>query len=691
VSGWKSLLQQLRIYSEREWIRIAFLVVLGVAARLPALQGELLWDDHHLVAENPLIRSPILILEAFRHYLFPDSVGGHYRPVQTVSYIFDYLIWNRGYYGYHLSNILLHVAGGCLLYKLLRRLISGGDGTREKAVRSLGAFFAALIWVVHPVHSAAVDYVSGRADSLACVFGCGGWLLFLRTQEIQSRVRRRINYGLAAFLGLLAICSRESGFLWFFLFLFQLFIFDKKTGLKTKLLAFGCCVALTGLYAGLRQMPAKPSSSETTPGVTQHSRAVLMLRALGDYGQLMIWPANLHMERTVLESTGASDKGEWTNKIPAKYLGAAGIIFGLILIYGACRCGPMRSLRIFGVSWFVLTYLPISNLIDLNATVAEHWLYLPSIGFFIFVVSWAVELPARVRKVAMVVGCVAVMGLSARSFVRSSDWVDPETFYRRTLLAGGTSVRMAVNLAAIYTSRGEPSRAESILRKVIKLDPTYLVARNNLGATLSAQGKSAEAEEMFHSASNPTAEERENFPRTWSAALSLARAAHGRNDDEGALAIIKRARSEYPRTWALLSFEAELVRRTKGAAVAFPLVEQFTKENWWHCEAAIALGRLCAELGDVTGADVAWRRASWLDIYGVEALNLMAEMDLRLGRYDQAVKLQRRAVSRQPEQPSQYVLLNDILVKTGRTEEATAILIQLSKVKAMARASASMN
>src|SRR5207249_6165814 len=144
------------------------------------------------------------------------------------------------------------------------------------------------------------------------------------------------------------------------------------------------------------------------------------------------------------------------------------VIFGSILFYGACQPGPMRPIRVFGASWFFLAYLPISNLIDLNATVAEHWLYLPSIGFFVFVVSWALELPVRARRVAMIVGCFAVIGLSVRSFVRSTDWVSPETFYRRTLLAGGTCVRMAVNLAAMYTSRGEASRDESILRKVLE-------------------------------------------------------------------------------------------------------------------------------------------------------------------------------------------------------------------------------
>jgi tetratricopeptide (TPR) repeat protein len=250
---------------------------------------------------------------------------------------------------------------------------------------------------------------------------------------------------------------------------------------------------------------------------------------------------------------------------------------------------------------------------------------------------------------------------------------------------------MAVNLAAIYSLRGENARAEGILRKVLHVDPSYLVARNNLGAALSAQGKTADAEKMYDSASTPSAEDRENFPHTWASALNLAHAAHNRNDDHSALAIIDKARRDYPGTWALLSFEAELIRRTQGAAAAFPLVQTFAKNNWWHCEASIALGRLFCEMGDVAGAEAAWRRASWLDVYAVEALNLTAQMDVRLGRLDDAIKVQRRALSRQPGQPRQYLILTDILTKMGRAEEARTALAQVSKMKAIADASVAIN
>ena len=118
-SSWSKLAP----YAGRGWVRCLALIFFGIGVHIPSLTGELLWDDIVLVNDNPLIKSPALILEAFRHYLFPDAYTGHYRPVQTISYTFDYLFWNKEAYGYHLSNVLWHVLSGILLYYLLRRIL----------------------------------------------------------------------------------------------------------------------------------------------------------------------------------------------------------------------------------------------------------------------------------------------------------------------------------------------------------------------------------------------------------------------------------------------------------------------------------------------------------------------------------------------------------------------------------------
>ncbi|HEX7517154.1 MAG TPA: tetratricopeptide repeat protein [Chthoniobacterales bacterium] len=686
----------LATYSQRPWLQCLLLVLFGAGVHMPALQGQLIWDDLYLTQDNPFIKSPLLVLEAFRHYLFPDSYAGHYRPLQNISYIFDYLIWNTDSYGYHLSNVLWHVGSGILLYFLLRELFrsfgtqwlakSGGALCHLAAARlSTAAFFFALLWVVHPVHSAAVDYISGRADSLAFFFACAGWLLYIQARKMPQPWLRGGSYGLATLSGLLMLCSRESGCMWMLVFLLYTLCFEGELNRRGKAVVLAACLTIAAVYAGLRQLPESRSETVAPTSYSPATRAVLMLRSLGDYGRLMVLPSNLHMERSVSDPASLMNRDGWRGSIRLEYLSLAGAAVLAVFAFGAFRKGAGQKARIFGASWFLLTYLPISNLFELNATVAEHWLYLPSVGFFIFLAGVAFELPAYFRRGAVALACMAVVALSARSAIRSSDWIDPETFYQRTFLAGGSSCRVGVNLAMLYSKRSEYGKAETILRKVLRVYPDYPVARNNLAEVLFRQGKTKEAEAMFDSASRTAPEDRHEYPRTWLAALNFAHLRHREKDDQTALAVMEKARVDYPGIWDLISFEAEVLRENRGPAAALPLVQDFSREHWWHSGASIARGRLLSEMGDVAKAEAAFRHASWLDVHDAEALNLMALLSVRQNKLEDACKTQRRAVARQPDQPRQYLLLSDILSKMGRTEEARETLAEVSRLESIAR------
>ena len=675
-------LRKLGAFFQRVWVRCAILALAGFAVHFPSLQGQLIWDDQYLAHDNPFIKSPLLILESFRHYLFLDSFSAHYRPVQNVSYIFDYLLWNTDTYGFHLSNVLCHAGSGVLLFLLLRRLLRGfGHGQLSSTI----AFFAALAWVVHPVHSAAVDYISGRADSLAFLLACAAWLLFLRGRESTRAMARGAFFFFAALCLLLALCSRESACLWAAMFLVHLFVFDKAMTFRTKLATLAVCLGAVGGYAALRQLPEhRTTTVATAAGWPAPMRASLMARALGDYTRLLLWPSNLHMERTVFDPDSLQSGPNWRKEIGIEYLSIAGLLAAVGLITLASRKGPARAVRIFGAAWFLLTYLPTSNLFELNATVAEHWLYLPSVGLLIFGAGCCLELPATTRRFAAAIACLACVGLGARSFIRSGDWVNAETFYQRTLAAGGKSLRVAMNLGQVYSSKGQYAKAEALFRRVLQISPGYTMARSNLGEALFRQGKTKEAEEVFAAASKSAEQSRKEYPRTWIATLNLAHMRHNDHDDEAALAILAQARRDYPGVWELVRFEAELLREFRGPSAALPLVHEFADAHWWHAGAFMALGRLLAEANDADGAEAALRHASWLDVHDAESLNLVAAMKVRQNRLEAACAIQRRAVARQPDQPRQYLLLSDILEKMGRTEEARSALAQVSQLTALA-------
>src|SRR5450432_1402558 len=207
ASPWE-FCRRLWIYLQSDTSRALLLVSLTFVIHAPALTGQFLWDDSFLAHDNPFIKSPLFVFEVFRHHLFLDSLSPHYRPVQNLSYIVDYFFWNDNTFGFHLTNMALHACSGVLLYFLVRRLLCSLGARLSFPERSGLAFVIALVWTAHPVHSAAVDYISGRADSLAFIFAAGGWLLFLRAGTSGRRWLRVTLYSLSALCALLALCSR---------------------------------------------------------------------------------------------------------------------------------------------------------------------------------------------------------------------------------------------------------------------------------------------------------------------------------------------------------------------------------------------------------------------------------------------------------------------------------------------------
>jgi Flp pilus assembly protein TadD len=680
-------------YLNKQWIRCLLLALAGFVVRIPALQGQPIWDDDYLTRANPFIKSPLFIFEVFRHHLFPESYSAHYRPVQNISYIADYVVWNGNFYGFHLSSILFHVAGGVLLYLLLRQLF--GQLLQKVAVNKLQLesdrsrwewlpFFVALLWVVHPVHSAAIDYVSGRADCLALFFGSAGWLLFLRARKTATHWLRWVTFCLAWLSGLLALCSRESACLWPLIFLLYIFAFEKPSRLWHRWAIVAACLVMFATYYGLRQLPTgrlvEGASSHWSPAL----RGVLMLRALGDYGRLMIFPGNLHMERTVFSAGAFGSEKAREDAIEFEYLSIGGLALLAGLLFFSLRRGRGQRTRIFGAAWFIMAYLPISNLVELNATVAEHWLYLPSVGFLIFVAGCVVDLPVRWQCASVAFASAAVLALGVRSAIRSSDWESNETLARSTIAAGGTTVRIALLLGQVYSNRGDYVQAEHLFRKALQLCPEYPTARNNLATALMHQGKDKEAESFFTEATKAAHETRKDYPRTWMAGLNLAHVRQAQHDYPAAISILEKTREDYPDTWELIRSESELLRENDKLNEALALIRPFAEKNWWHHDAWLAMGRLFAQKADVDAAASALRHASWLDMHETEALNLMAMLRMRQNRLEDAVQTQRRAVARQPDQPQQYLLLSDLLGKMGRADESRAALAEVSRLRSLA-------
>ena len=210
----------------------------------------------------------------------------------------------------------------------------------------------------------------------------------------------------------------------------------------------------------------------------------------------------------------------------------------------------------------------------------------------------------------------------------------------------------------------------------------YPIARNNLAQVLLHEGRKKEADELLSSTSKATETTRKEYPRTWIPVLNLALfliIAKRRGESAG-----HRGESTSRLSWGLGDYpvEADVLRQTRGPDAAIPLVEVFARDNWWHYGAAIALGRLYAEKGDVPRAEAALRHASWLDVHDAEALSLIASISLRQKRFEDAYPGSAPCGGSTTRPAAAICPAFDILEKMGRERGGLA---EVARLKALSR------
>lgn len=165
--------------------RTAVLLVIGVfavaafAAYRNTLTAPFVLDDGGSITDNATIRD-------FRHSLHPPP-GGYTmsgRPVFNVSLAVNYAISGDGEWSYHLLNLAIHFLAACVLFGLTRRTLALPclRARFGKVQVRLAAAIAGL-WLLHPLQTEAVTYVSQRTESLAGLFFLVMFYAFARSIE----------------------------------------------------------------------------------------------------------------------------------------------------------------------------------------------------------------------------------------------------------------------------------------------------------------------------------------------------------------------------------------------------------------------------------------------------------------------------------------------------------------------------
>ena len=512
-------------------LRAGALLALTIAAYVPALSARFIWDDDLIVAGNSTLRS----LGGLRDIWLGILNGGHaypltqYYPLTFTSFWLEQHAWGVATAApYHLTNVLLHATSAVVLWRVLRRLAVPG------------AWLAAGLFALHPVHVESVAWVSERKNTLSCVLSLLSLLFYLRFAGIGGLARRRwLAYAEAAVLFVAALAAKTIAASLPAVAL--LVIWWKRGRVRAAdvapLIPFFVLGAGAGTLTGWMERHRVGAWGPDWE-LSLLERGLIAGRALWFYGGKLLWP---HPLAFVYLRWRVDPRIWWQYLFPVAALASVAILWSVRRRIGR---GPITA-----ALFFAGTLFPALGFADVYpmrySFVADHFQYIASIGPLVLAASLLARIrPERLRAAVVVVLLAALGTLTWR---QCHAYADVETLWRDTLAKNpsawmahhnyGNLLRQQARTEAVDARReAKRDAAAAEFRAALALKPDYADAALALGHLAEERGDPATAAAMYREAIRIAPRYPANSPGEQHAAVyhfSLARtlAAEGRGDE----------------------------------------------------------------------------------------------------------------------------------------------------------------
>ena len=478
------------------WRRVYVVIpaVLALITSINTLWNDFATDDAQQVLNNVFIKSmgnlPLAFTSSVWSFVNLDIsmvAQPYYRPMFSVLFMINYALFGTSAMGWHLANVLIHVAVTLLVFVVCKDITG----------RKLPAVIAASLFAVHPTHAESVAWISGVTDPLMALFLLPAFCFYLR----YKKSGRPILMALAFVLYLFALWSKETALaLPLVIGYCELFHFTESAPLRKRidrLLILAVLFALpTALYFLTRynamgaflgqddlRYPLGPALA-SIPQVTVKYLALLAVPVGYSYQHYIPFAASFTSFGFIA---------------PLTLLIALAIAVALI---------PSRALRLSAV-WFISLLAPVLATLrhfDPQYQAQERYLYLPSMGFCLAVALGIERLAAgkffrlSERAAATAVTAILVIAFGAAYVVHNRVWSDTLSVFRNAVAVEPGSAEAHSALGGTYHSSGRPREAETLVRKALELDPKCGNAYMNLSYFSTQQGNLDKAIEYLEQA-----------------------------------------------------------------------------------------------------------------------------------------------------------------------------------------------
>jgi tetratricopeptide (TPR) repeat protein len=447
------------------------LVLLTLAAYLPVCRAGYIWDDNDYVTANMVLRSR----DGLRAIWCDLRATPQYYPLVHTAYWIEYRLWGLDPTGYHVVNVLLHATSVLFLWRVLRRL-----GVP-------GAWLAAAVFAVHPVHVESVAWITERKNVLSGCFYLASAAAYLRFAppgpEESRRPGRWAWYGVALLLFLCALLSKTvAGSLPAALLLVTWWKRGRirRADVLPLVPFFLLALSLGLLTAILERRHVGATGPEWD--LSAVDRCLIAGRAAWFYAGKLAWPAPL----LFVYPRWSIDAHQWWQYLSP--FAAVALIITLWLARHRSGRGPLAAVLFFGGT--LVPALGFFNLYPMRFSfVADHFQYLASIGLIVLAVSAGHRASSRsgapVRSVARAAGTCVLIVLAALTWRQTQVYADLETLWRSTIARNPSAWMAHCNLATVLIEQGRFDEAAAHCRQALRLKPDYPEAHSNLGTALT--------------------------------------------------------------------------------------------------------------------------------------------------------------------------------------------------------------
>jgi len=456
----------------------ALIVGLVLAAYAPARRGGFVWDDDAYLTNNPLITAA----DGLGRIWFSLDAPSQYFPLVYTMFRFEHGLWGMNPLGYHAVNILLHALVALLLWRLL-------------AVLSLpGAWLAAALFAVHPVHVESVAWITERKNLLSTVFLLGSVLTWLRFVAAAPGARRLLWYGSSLGMCALALFSKTTTCtLPLVLLLLGWLKGERVSGRRLLHLApFTVLAVVMGLVTIWWEQNHQGTSGAEF-AFSWPERIIIAGRGFWFYLGKLAFPVNLSfMYPRWSLAAGSLPSYAW----PA----AAALTGGALWL---ARASVGRSTIAAGI-FYVVSLGPILGFVSLYTFrytfVADHYQYVASMAPIALVAgvcsrTW-LSSAALARQRWLVPAALLVL-LGAMTWRQAGSYRDSETLWQQTLVRNPTSWLAWNNLAAIRVKQRDYPEAERLYRRALEINPRSAEVQYNLGLLAVDRRDLAESRQRY--------------------------------------------------------------------------------------------------------------------------------------------------------------------------------------------------